>query len=97
MTTVQAAQSIAGTFISDVASLAIAALSAGQEELLAAFHQVLLVEGPRVREILEHDHDHVLRNVADGQTLGNLAGMARKARTSTACMLHRATRAAKSN
>src|SRR6266704_2060801 len=28
-------------------------LSAGQEEFLAAFHQVLLVEGPRVHEILE--------------------------------------------
>ncbi len=51
-------------------------LSAGQQELLAAFHQVLLIKGPRIHKVLEHAHDHVLRNVADGQALGNPARLA---------------------
>jgi hypothetical protein len=49
--------------------------SAGQQELLAALHQVLLIEGPWVHEILEHDHDHVLRDVADYKAFGNSAGL----------------------
>src|SRR5260370_27084013 len=44
-------------------------LSAGQQELLAAFHQVLLVERPWCHEILQHDHDHATRKPADRQAV----------------------------
>src|SRR5260370_41458412 len=51
-------------------------LASWQQEFLAALHQVLLIECPRIHEILEHDHDHVLRNVSDSQTFGNSARLA---------------------
>ena len=50
--------------------------AAGQQKLLAALHQILLVERPGVHEVLQHDHEHVLRDVADGQALGQAAGLA---------------------
>src|ERR1035437_428951 len=51
-------------------------LAARKQEFLAALHQVLLVERPRIHEVLQHDHKHVLRDVADGKALGQAAGLA---------------------
>src|SRR5229473_479374 len=53
-------------------------LAAGKQEFFAALHQIFLVEGPGVHEILEHDHEHVLCDVADRKTLRQAAGLARK-------------------
>ena len=50
-------------------------LAARKQKFLAALHQVLLIESPRVHEILQHDHDHVLGNVADSDGLGQAAGL----------------------
>src|SRR5260370_729667 len=43
-------------------------LAAGKQEFLAALHEILLVEGPGVHEILQHNHDHVPRDIIDGQS-----------------------------
>src|SRR6266851_4353193 len=43
-------------------------LAAGKQEFLAALHEILLVEGPGVHEILQHNHDHVAGDIVDGQT-----------------------------
>src|SRR5579859_6975048 len=51
-------------------------LAARKQELLAAFHQVLLIKCPGIHEILQHDHDHVLSDVTDSQALGNAACLA---------------------
>src|SRR5262249_32454348 len=48
-------------------------LAAGQQKLLAAFHEVLLIKGIGIHEILQHDHDHVLGNAADRDVVGKLA------------------------
>src|SRR5260370_3173975 len=48
-----------------------------QEKFLAALHEVLLIEGPRVHEILQHDHQDVLRDVPDGKAFWNSAGLTR--------------------
>src|SRR5260370_35793134 len=53
-------------------------LAARQQKLLAAFHEILLVEGPRAHEILERDHDHALGDVANGQAVGEYARLARE-------------------
>jgi hypothetical protein len=42
-------------------------LAARKENFLAAFHQILLVERPRVHEVLQHDHDHVPGHIAHRQ------------------------------
>ena len=41
-------------------------LAARKQKFLAALHQVLLVERPWIHEVLEHDHEHVLSQIADG-------------------------------
>src|SRR6266852_1199393 len=43
-------------------------LAAGKQEFFAALHQIFLVEGPGVHEILQPNHDHVPRDIVDGQT-----------------------------
>src|SRR6516162_6918176 len=43
-------------------------LAAGKQEFLAALHEILLVERPRVHEVLQHNHDHVAADILDGQT-----------------------------
>ncbi len=50
--------------------------AAWKQELLATLHQIFLVEGPRVHEILQHDHDHVIRNVAHLKPLWRAARFA---------------------
>jgi hypothetical protein len=52
-------------------------LAARQEKLLATFHEVLLIERPRIHEILKHDHDHVPGDLVDGQPIRKLAGLTR--------------------
>src|SRR5260370_22045382 len=37
--------------------------AAWNQEFIATLHQIFLVEVPSVHEILQHDHDHVIRNV----------------------------------
>src|SRR5260370_28800261 len=44
-------------------------LAAGKQKFLAALHQILLIEGPRVHEILQHNHNHTIRNVSDLEAL----------------------------
>src|ERR1035437_3185522 len=51
-------------------------LAARKQEFLTALHQILLVERPGVHEVLQHDHQHVLRDIADGKALGQAAGLA---------------------
>src|SRR5258708_11415779 len=50
-------------------------LASRQEKFLAAFHEVLLIESPGVHEILQHDHQDVLGDIADGEAFGNSAGL----------------------
>src|ERR1039458_6448370 len=55
-------------------------LATGQQEFLAALHQVLLVESPGIHEVLQHDHDHVLRDIPDGKVLGKRSQESRVAK-----------------
>ena len=43
-------------------------LAAGKQKFLAALHEILLVEGPGVHEILQHNHNHVPGDISDGQS-----------------------------
>src|SRR5216683_5661876 len=52
-------------------------LPSRKEELLAALHEVLLIESPRIHEILQHDHEHVLCDFPDGKGFGDSAGPTR--------------------
>src|SRR5919201_6321037 len=40
-------------------------LASRQQERFAALHSVFLIERPRVHEVLQHDHEHPLRDTAD--------------------------------
>src|SRR5262249_42056450 len=42
---------------------------ARQQLLLAAFHHVFLVEGPRIREVLQHDHEPAVGKAAHIQSI----------------------------
>src|SRR5580700_7714558 len=54
-------------------------LPSRQQKLLAAFHEVLLVKGPRVHKILQHNHEDEVRQALDVQTpIGKPALGARK-------------------
>src|SRR5713101_940388 len=48
-----------------------------QEKFLAALHEVLLIESPRIHEILQHDHQHVPCDFPDCEAFGNSAGLTR--------------------
>jgi len=47
-----------------------------QQKLLAALQEVLLIKRPRIHEVLQHDHDHVLGDIADGEALGQATSLA---------------------
>src|SRR5215471_4034816 len=47
-----------------------------KQKFLAAFHQVLLVEGPWIHKVLQHDHDHVTGDIANREAFRNPAGLA---------------------
>ncbi len=49
-------------------------MAAGQEELLAALHQVLLVEGPWIHEVLHHDHEHAVGQRSEVELVGEATG-----------------------
>src|SRR5258708_2343440 len=51
--------------------------AARQQELLAALHHILLIERPRVHEVLQHDHEHPIRDCANVKSLGELTRRAR--------------------
>src|ERR1039457_2742787 len=45
-------------------------LASRQEKFLTALHEVLLIKSPRVHEILQHDHQHVLCDITDSKAFG---------------------------
>src|SRR6266403_1354609 len=53
-------------------------LAAGKQKILAALHEILLIEGPGVHEVLKHNHDHVFGNIANSKALGQAARLARQ-------------------
>src|SRR5260370_16431555 len=52
-------------------------LPSRKQKFLAALHQVLLIEGPRVHEILQHNHNHVPEDTSDAQRSSKTAPLPR--------------------
>src|SRR5258708_10736213 len=53
-------------------------LAIRQEDFLTALHHVLLVKGPGVHEVLQHDHEDVLSKGAQIKPIRQATGGARK-------------------